>query len=105
MPHYSDLLSFFDLHAQASEGQSESSQRKHPRTEHQKNTSGSSVSVFMSSISEACIVCKVAKHPLYSCPTFCLMSHGEMVSLLKSHNFCLYCMKSGHFVCHFPSLS
>ena len=104
VPHYADLLSFLDLHAQGSEGQSVSSQRK-PRTEHWRNTSGSSVFAFVSSVSGACIVCEVAKHPLYSCPTFCLMSHGGMVSLLKSHNLCMNCMKSGHFVCLCPSLS
>ena len=105
VPHYSDLLSFLDLCTQASEGQSESLQRKHPRIEHRKNTSESSVFALTTSVSEAFFACKVAKHPHYSYPTLHLMPHGEMVSLLKSHNLCLNCMKSGHFVRHCPSLS
>ena len=45
-----------------------------------------------------CIVCHHDKHPLYLCAAFKALSHADKLSVLKSNNFFLNCLKSGHFV-------
>ena len=59
---------------------------------------------FLPIVGNSCVACNLGKHPLYSCHMFKSMSHDQMVSLLKTHNFCLNCFKSGYFVKQCSSL-
>ena len=104
VPHYSDLLTFLDLRAQASEAQVADSGKKHNKHEFRKNGLHNKVAPsFQSSVKETCVACKATKHHLFSCPTFQSLSHEDMMSLLKSNNYCLNCLRPGHFVRQCPS--
>ena len=93
VPHYSKLLDFINLRAQASESLPASSSRKPP-------SSNKSITSFAANASESssCIVCKTEKHPLYACPRFKLLSHEQKISTLKSNGNCINCLRPGHFV-------
>ena len=45
-----------------------------------------------------CISCGLEKHQLYSCAKFRSLSHAEKMNLLRSKNYCLNCLRPGHFV-------
>ena len=101
VPHYTTLLKFLCLRAQASESsvpdlmkksnKSESNPRN-PSSQHRQHAS------FSTSYSDCCVVCKVDKHPLYACPKFKCMTHDRMIATLKAHHLCFNCLKIGHFL-------
>ena len=47
------------------------------------------------------VSCKVEKHPLYACTQFKSL---KKVSVLKVHNYCMNCLRPGHFVRECKSL-
>ena len=99
MPHYQNLLDFLNLQAQASESTVVEGGHKKPK--HDSHTRKGSVPIgnvasHASSTepqSSQCILCKPDKHPLYACPKFKEISHGDKVATLKSN-----CLSRNHFV-------
>lgn len=93
VPHYTDLLEFVYLRAQASENDSGSSSKK-------GFTTAKPVASFAASAdtSSNCVVCKSEKHPLYLCSMFKALSHDRKMSTLKSNGLCTNCMRPGHFM-------
>ena len=92
VPHYTDLMDFLNMRAQASESSVPDLQRK-------KGLHRS----FVASYQESCVLCKASKHPMYACPKFKSLPHEQMVSVLKNHNLCWNCLKPGHVVKQCPS--
>ena len=87
VPHYSDVLEFINLRAQASESLAVPSKGSTPSA-NKKQSSNKPIASFAASASESspnCLICKTEKHPLYACPRFKLMSHEQMMEILKSN--------------------
>ena len=63
VPHYTELLEFLSLRAQASESTSseQTDTREHPSFRSTSHTSS------VSAANNHCVVCKTEKHPLYAC--------------------------------------
>ena len=104
VPHYTKLLEFLNLRAQASETCT-SEAKKYPRHENQPNRrspaqSNGNVASFAASGSEpstTCKLCQSDKHPLYTCPRFRAMPRDKMLSTIRDNELCLNCLKPGHF--------
>ena len=90
VPPYEELLNFIDLRTQVSEASCSMHKRKPPSriTSFTANASPSS---------NNCVVCKVEKHPLYTCAKFKCLSHDDKISVLKTNNLCTNCLTGGHF--------
>ena len=104
--HYNDLLEFINLRAQATETLTPSQRRpnKDDNSFQRKHVHPSSRSAaFAATVSEGCIVCKMEKHPLFTCPEFRAKPRDKMVHILRSNGLCLNCLKPGHFVKNCPS--
>ena len=106
VPHYQKLLEFINLRAQASE----SSITEHSKKPKYEATSGKKLSKPIASFAGTaspvvnCVVCDSGNHPLYACPKFKALSHDQMMSTLRTHNLCMNCLRSGHFVKQCKSL-
>ena len=108
VPHYQDLLEFINLRAQASETLPSEQNRRFSRGDHNptKKGMGIMVSKHVTSYSVAtsdkasnhCVICKTEKHPLYSCIKFRALPQTSKMSILKSNDLCMNCLKPGHFV-------
>lgn len=105
VPHYSKLLEFLNLRAQASEAPNAESKRSHRNDAHsakRPNNQGSGAQRFhftslTSNVTDhSCVVCK-EKHPLYICSQFKSFSRDRKLSIVRSNNLCLNCLGSGHF--------
>jgi len=75
-----------------------SESRKHPRYEIRKSSS-KPVTSFTANASDTianCSLCKTQKHPLYVCPQFRSLPHDKMLTMVRSNNLCLNCLKPGH---------
>ena len=97
VPHYRELLEFIDLRARASE--SSTSNKRMTRIENP--SSRKSVASFVAnseSYGTHCIVCKTERHPLHYCPRFKSMSHDRKLSMVRSNDLCMNCLKSWHFL-------
>ena len=103
VPHYQNLLDFLDLRAQASETLVTESQKKFNKSELSfKRNMGKirpiasyTVSAINTTPPSHCIICKTDKHPLYLCSQFKALTHPENISLLKSNDICMNCLKPG----------
>ena len=96
VPHYAKLLEFFNLCAQASETCSGDT-KKIPRDLKKPNQRG--VTSFTASTGDGipnCTLCKTQVHPLYVCPQFKSLPHDKMLTVIRSNNLCLNCLKPGH---------
>ena len=103
VPHFTKLLEFLNLRAQASETCHKGSHRtgnRHPNPPRLV----ASFATNTSDSSSNCVLCATIKHPLYACPIFKSLSHDEMISTLKDNKLCLNCLKPGHFVRECKSL-
>ncbi len=102
VPHYQKILEFLNLRAQASEGSAELKKPARIDDRHKKVSSTRPLASFAAtatdSLSNPCIVCKIEKHPLYSCSQFKALPHDKMISILKAHGICLNCLRPGHFI-------
>ena len=98
VPHYSELLEFINLRAQASETVlSEPKPRFFPKKTNQQPTR--SVTSYAASANDSdanCVVCKTEKHPLYSCSRFKGLPHNDMLSTVRANNLCMNCLRLGH---------
>ena len=115
VPNHQELLDFINLRAQASEATS--SEKKTPRStlpnyHTNKPSKGSSsaykqVSSFTASTQPTernCPACKSTNHPLYTCNDFRLLSHDNKLALLKTNDYCINCLRPGHFIKNCKSL-
>ncbi len=94
IPHYSKILDFLDLLAQASETCSTESKR-HPRSEFGARTVASHTS-SATNATPNCPNCKTQRHPLYVCPQFKALPHDKMLDVVRTNSLCLNCR--GHIV-------
>ena len=102
-PHYDELLKFINLRAQASEHCVIDSNRK-PHNEMKKNKPFPAHPANVTPPApELCVVCKNVSHPLFSCGKFKALPHERMMSIVKSNELCLNCLRPGHFVNHCKS--
>ena len=85
VPHFTRLLEFLNLRAQASETCASSHKSSHKAGNHHPNPPKpvASFAANTSDSSSNCVLCTTTKHPLYACPKFKSLSHDEMVSTLK----------------------
>ncbi len=101
VPHYTKLLEFLNLRAQASETCT-SETRKIPRSEAHStkrppiNRAVASLAVNASETATNCVLCKSEKHPLYACPRFKSLPHDKMIATIRSNGLCLNCLRPGH---------
>ena len=109
VPHYTKLLEFLNLRAQASESASSESRKStkndHPLAKRRLPNRATSFIASTSGTASSCVLCKSEKHPLYACTRFKAMSHDRMITVIKDNDLCMNCLKSGHFSKHCPSLS
>ena len=100
VPHFTALLDFVNLRAQASESTAPEFGKKHQSGGMllRKTHPPRSVTSLTSSVDDSCLVCKTGKHPLYSCQKFKSFPHDQMISTLKANGICLNCLRPGHFV-------
>ena len=109
LPHFSKILEFLDLRAQASET-SVSSHKGSPRSgnpDRRGHQPSKPVTAFTANATDSppnYIVCGTREHPLYACTIFKSLSHEKMLSTLRDNNYCLNCLKPGHFVRQCKSL-
>ena len=109
VPHFSKLMEFLNLRAQASEP-SISNHKGSPRSgipDRRSHHPSKPVTAFTTNTTDSstnCILCPKSKHPLYACTTFKSFPHEKMLSTLKDNNYCLNCLKPGHFVRECKSL-
>lgn len=101
VPHYTRLLEFLDLRAQASETCATETTRNPRNDTHPTKRSpiDRSVASFATNASVPvanCILCTSEKHPQYACPCFKSLSHDKMISAIQSNGLCLNCLKPGH---------
>ena len=99
-PHYLVLLEFLDLWAHASKNIICDPDWRHQTASPEKKLS-TKLSYHVN-IDDTCMACKLGKHPLYTCRKFRLLSHKQMMVILKEHEHCINCLKSGHFVKQCP---
>ena len=80
VPHFSALLDFICSRAQASESLTPDFSRKHhPNHDNKKRPQTSRpVTMFVTTVSTACIACGTVRHALYTCPKFRSLPHEQM---------------------------
>ena len=105
VPHYNKLLEFLNLRAQASEALPTDPKRGLARVnEFAKKSGNKQVSLFAANADEPpslpshCPVCKTEKHHLFACDKFKTFSHDRKMSIVKSNNLCINCLRPGHFL-------
>ena len=94
VPDCQELLDFLNLRAQAAEASTE-----------KKRVSKPVNSMVISASVNNCISCGEERHQLYACTKFRSLSHAEKTDLLRSKNYCLNCLRPGHFVKQCKSLN
>lgn len=98
VPHYHELLEFIDLRARASESIISNKPRNAKLDTHSKKPITSFVANSQAPGIPRCVSCKTEKHPLYYCPKFKSSSYDERLAIVKANNYCINCLRSGHFV-------
>ena len=109
IPHYTKLLEFLNLRAQASES-APSELRRIQRANNsasRKRLPSQSMSLLtnVSETTPSCVLCKTEKHPLYACTRFKNLSHDKMIATIKENHLCMNCLKSGHFSKQCPCIN
>ena len=110
VPHYSKLLEFLNLRAQASEtsvpAQRNSARGGPPPDKRPYHHTKPIVTFAVNAMdpSPTCLLCKTDKHPLYACAKFKSLSHERKLSTLRDNHLCMNCLKPGHFVRECKSL-
>ena len=110
VPHYTKLLEFINLRAQASEATvsgHKGPQRSESQYTKRNPPSSKPVESFTASAADSttnCVLCKTDKHPLYACMRFKSLPHDKMMSTLKTNGLCVNCLRPDHFVKQCKSL-
>ncbi len=76
-PHYSTLLDFLHLRAQASESSVADHHKKRSldTSSSRKSSAPKSFTTYVASVDDTCLACKAGKHPLFTCPAFKSLPH------------------------------
>ena len=102
VPHYSKLLDFLNLRAQASEASANESKKSAPRLDDLSRKGGNKqISSFVTNATDQsnhCCLCKTEKHLIFACPQFKTLNHDRKMSTVKSNDLCINCLRPGHFV-------
>jgi hypothetical protein len=98
VPHFSKILEFIDLRARASETTTPSHKRSHKVENPPKKDVASFVANSESPGGGSCCVCKNERHPLYHCSKFKDMPHDQKLTVVRSNNLCMNCLKNGHYL-------
>ena len=108
VPNHAELLEFLNLSAQASETLT-TDPRKQVRTGNplgkRTNTHRSISHNAIVESATICVLCKTEKHPLYTCTRFKSLPHDKMISILRSNDMCLNCLRPGHYSKQCPSVN
>lgn len=100
VPHYTKLLEFLDLRAQASETYPSTQEKRVFRNDYRSTHSSSrQIVAHVGNVAESasnCVVCGTEKHPLYACSKLKLFSHDKMLSTVRSNSLCMNCLRPGH---------
>ena len=101
VPLYSELLKFLSSEARGVYNMvGESEQRCPVVMQGKKTISRPSYAVI---INDICLSCGKAKHSLYSCKTFQVLSHEWKVGVVEGNKLFMNCLGSRHFVRDCPS--
>lgn len=108
VPHYTKLLEFLNLRAQASEAAANFPKKSLPRPDDCPKSGGNKqVATFVANTvdtsNSSCCLCKTEKHALFACPQFKTLTHDRKMSAVKSNDLCVNCLRPGHFVRQFRS--
>ena len=111
VPHFSKLMEFLNLRAQASET-SVSNHKGSPRSgnpDRRNHHPSKPVTAFTTNTTDSssnCIVSNdyVNTHSTHAQPSSPSLPHEKMLSTLKDNNYCLNCLTPGHFVRECKSL-
>ena len=100
VPHFSTLLEFINLRAQASETSvPDFVKKRQPEiATWRRGSTPHSAASFTANVDDSCAVCKSGKHPLYACQKFKALPHEQIMSIQKDDGLCMNCFKAGHFV-------
>ena len=90
--HYSTLLKFINLRAQASENAIREPDQK-CRTPTAEKKCYPQIPSYAVNVNDLCVTCKLGIHLLYACEKIKTLSHKEMVTILKQNGFYLNCLK------------
>ena len=102
VPHYTKLLKFLNLRAQASEAPNAETKRNNTPFSRKPNNQVSGgqkhhFTTLTSNVTDhSCVVCK-ERHPLYVCSQFKSFNRDRRLSILRSNGLCLNYLGSGHF--------
>ena len=99
VPHFTKLLEFVNLRAQASEHMTPDNTKKLANHEVQKSYSKPITSFAASaspSTGEPCPLCKTEVHPLFSCMKFKSLPHDSMIATVKENKLCINCLRPRH---------
>ena len=95
MPHFTSILEFIDVRARASESTVNSSKQViKPDTNSKKPVTSF---VANSHSRTNCVIRKNEQHPLYHCQIFKNLTHDERLSITRTNNYCMNCLRPGHF--------
>jgi hypothetical protein len=100
---YNKFLEFINLRAQASECLLPERSSRPNRSETPRRNFQPRSATFTAGVANTCVVCKGERHPLFTCPQFKAMPRDKMMSVVRSNELCLNCLKPGHFAKQCPS--
>ena len=97
VPHFTELLEFINLCAQASELDN----TKKPTNHEVRKSYSKPITSFAANASpltgKPCPLCKTDIHPLFSCTKFKSLSHDHMIATVKENKLCINCLRPEHF--------
>ena len=94
--HSRVLLDFLDVRAEASESTtSEGVKRSAAGTIQRSNMQ--TRAVYLADTGSSCVVCSLAKHPLYMCRQFKAMSLEQRNATIRENGLCLNYLRPGDF--------
>ena len=97
IPPYSELLSFLDLRAWASENV-----KQEPSKRVASGRDKSTPKSYTISTDDLCAACKARRHPLFACNVFQGLAHAKKLSVVRNNNICLNCWESAILLKNVP---
>ena len=89
IPPCSELLSFLDLRARASENV-----KQEPPKRVVSGRDKSTPKSYTVSIDDLCAACKASRHPLFACNVFQALPHAKKLAVVRNNNICLNCLRA-----------